>query len=31
MLIGSLLRHWIYVIPFIFLINKDLIPEAKQT
>ena len=30
MAIGSLVRHWIYVIPFIFLINKDIFPkEAK--
>ncbi len=24
MAIGSLMRHWVFVIPFIFLINKDL-------
>lgn len=24
MAIGSMLRHWVYVVPFIFLINKDL-------
>jgi hypothetical protein len=22
--IGSLLRHWVYVIPFIFIINPDI-------
>jgi len=29
MAIGSLVRHWIYVIPFIFLINKDIFGEEK--
>jgi hypothetical protein len=29
MAIGSLVRHWIYVIPFIFIINKDLFPKAE--
>jgi hypothetical protein len=24
MAVGSLLRHWVYAVPFIFLINKDL-------
>jgi hypothetical protein len=30
MAIGSMLRHWVYVIPFIFLINKDLFPKKDQ-
>jgi len=28
MAIGSLVRHWVYVIPYIFLINKDLFPKT---
>lgn len=28
MAIGSLIRHWVYVIPFIFLINKDLFSKT---
>ena len=24
MAVGSMLRHWIYVIPFLFLINPDV-------
>lgn len=24
MAIGSMIRHWIYAVPFIFLINKDI-------
>jgi hypothetical protein len=24
MAIGSLLRHWVFVVPFIFLINKEI-------
>jgi hypothetical protein len=24
MAVGSMIRHWLYVVPFIFLINKDL-------
>ena len=30
MALGSLIRHWIYVIPFIFLINKDLFPKVNN-
>ena len=30
MAIGSLVRHWIYVIPFIFLINKEIFPKAEE-
>ncbi|MFO8029599.1 MAG: hypothetical protein R6U28_07040 [Cyclonatronaceae bacterium] len=29
MAIGSLVRHWIYVIPFIFLINREVFAEAN--
>ncbi len=29
MAIGSMIRHWIYVVPFIFLINTD--PFAKAS
>ncbi|MDN3669043.1 hypothetical protein QWY93_06865 [Echinicola jeungdonensis] len=29
--IGSLLRHWIYVVPFIFLINKDYLKIESKT
>lgn len=29
MAVGSLIRHWIYVIPFIFIINKDLFPKTE--
>lgn len=28
--IGSLVRHWIYVIPFIFLINKDVFADEAS-
>ena len=31
MAIGSLVRHWIYVIPFIFLINKEQIKKIDQS
>ncbi len=27
MTIGSLARHWVYVIPYIFIINKGLFPK----
>lgn len=30
MAIGSLVRHWVYVIPFIFLINKDLFSKTDN-
>jgi hypothetical protein len=30
MAIGSLIRHWIYVIPFIFIINKDIFPKVNN-
>jgi hypothetical protein len=29
MTIGSLVRHWVYVIPYIFIINKGLFPKAE--
>ena len=29
MAIGSLVRHWVYVIPYIFLINKELFPKKE--
>lgn len=29
MAIGSLLRHWVYVIPYIFIINKRLFPASE--
>jgi hypothetical protein len=29
MAIGSLVRHWVYVIPYIFLINKNIFPVVK--
>lgn len=28
MAIGSLVRHWVYVIPYIFIINKGLFPKS---
>jgi hypothetical protein len=28
MAIGSLVRHWVYVIPYIFIINKGLFPKT---
>lgn len=28
MAIGSLLRHWVYVVPFVFLINKEELKEV---
>jgi hypothetical protein len=28
MAIGSMVRHWVYVIPYIFIINKDLFPKT---
>lgn len=27
MAVGSLMRHWVYVIPYIFIINKGLFPR----
>ncbi|MCA1802737.1 MAG: hypothetical protein LC662_09785 [Rhodothermaceae bacterium] len=27
MAIGSMVRHWVYVIPYIFIINKGLFPK----
>jgi len=29
MAIGSLVRHWVYVIPYIFIINKELFPKPN--
>ena len=29
MAIGSLMRHWVFVIPFVFVINKDLFNLSK--
>jgi hypothetical protein len=28
--VGSLMRHWVYAIPFVFLINKDLFSKTKS-
>jgi hypothetical protein len=28
MAIGSMIRHWIYAFPFIFLIHKDIFPKV---
>ena len=28
MAIGSLVRHWLFAIPLIFIVNKDLFKEA---
>ena len=30
MAIGSMLRHWVYVIPYIFIINADIFPKGQQ-
>ncbi len=30
MAIGSLVRHWVYVIPYIFIINKGLFPSEES-
>ena len=30
MAIGSLVRHWVYVIPYIFIINKELFPKTSS-
>jgi hypothetical protein len=30
MAIGSLLRHWVFVVPFIFIINKELFPIKEN-
>jgi hypothetical protein len=30
MAIGSLLRHWVFVIPFIFIINRGLFPSEEN-
>lgn len=29
MAIGSLVRHWVYVIPYIFIINKGIFPKTE--
>lgn len=31
MAIGSLVRHWVYVIPYIFLINKELFDKNNYS
>jgi hypothetical protein len=28
MAIGSMVRHWLFAIPLIFIVNKDLFGEA---
>lgn len=30
MAIGTMVRHWIYVIPYIFIINKDIFPATES-
>ncbi|TVR30529.1 MAG: hypothetical protein EA390_07890 [Balneolaceae bacterium] len=30
MAIGSMVRHWVYVIPYIFIINKGLFPKTAS-
>ncbi|TVQ08518.1 MAG: hypothetical protein EA364_15440 [Balneolaceae bacterium] len=30
MAIGSMVRHWVYVIPYIFIINKGLFPKKES-
>jgi hypothetical protein len=30
MAIGALVRHWVYVIPYIFIINKGLFPKSES-
>jgi hypothetical protein len=29
MAVGSLFSHWVFVVPFIFIINKDLVVKSK--
>jgi hypothetical protein len=29
MAMGSLIRHWIYAVPFLFFINKELIAKSE--
>ncbi len=28
--VGSMMRHWVYAIPFVFLINKNLFSKPKS-
>lgn len=30
MAVGTMVRHWIYVIPYIFIINKDIFPATES-
>lgn len=30
MAVGSMLRHWVYVVPFIYIIHRDLSPKVKD-
>jgi hypothetical protein len=30
MAIGSMVRHWVYVIPYIFIINRGLFPKKES-
>lgn len=30
MAVGTMVRHWIYVIPYIFIINKEIFPSDES-
>lgn len=30
MAVGTMVRHWIYVIPYIFIINKEIFPANES-
>lgn len=30
MAIGSMVRHWLFAIPLIFIVNKDLFPDRSE-
>lgn len=30
MAVGTMVRHWIYVIPYIFIINKEIFPATES-
>ena len=30
MAVGSMVRHWIYALPLLFIVNKDLFPDQKD-
>jgi len=30
MAVGSMVRHWIYALPLVFIVNKDLFPDQKD-